>query len=170
MKDEKTKKDEYQKALAVYAEAVKDFRKGKDDKAVESLKSFIEKFPAQRELIDRAKIYIVISEARLKGEKGAPSLKTADDYYQFGIFKTNARDFEEAQKLLEKAAKLGPEEGRIHYALADLHCLMGQTDISLDYLRQAIQQDKTFRILAQNETDFEPLWEDKKFKVITRIA
>jgi tetratricopeptide (TPR) repeat protein len=170
MKDEKAKKDEYQKALTAYADAVKDFRKGKDEKAVESLKAFIEKYPVERELIDRARIYIAISEARLKGEKGAPSLKTADDYYQFGIYKTNARDFEEAQKLLEKAAKLSPEEGRIHYALADLHCLLGQTEISLDYLRKAIQQNKSFRILAQNETDFEPLWEDKKFKIITRIA
>jgi tetratricopeptide (TPR) repeat protein len=170
MKDEKAKKDEYQKALTAYADAVKDFRKGKDEKAVESLKAFVEKYPVERELIDRARIYMAISEARLKGEKGAPPLKTADDYYQFGIYKTNARDFEEAQKLLEKAAKLSPEEGRIHYALADLHCLLGQTEVSLDYLRKAIQQDKSFRILAQNETDFEPLWEDKKFKIITRIA
>jgi tetratricopeptide (TPR) repeat protein len=170
MKDEKSKKDEYQKALTAYADAVKDFRKGKDEKAAESLKSFIEKYPAERELVDRAKIYASICEARLKGEKDASPLKTADDYYRSGIFKTNARDFEEAQKLLEKAVKLGPEEGRIQYALADLHCLMGQTEVGLEYLRKAIQQDKSFRILAQNETDFEPLWEDKKFKIITRIA
>jgi tetratricopeptide (TPR) repeat protein len=170
MKDEKAKKDEYQKALAAYTEALKEFRKGKDERAVESLKSFIGKYPAERELVDRAKLYVAICDARLKGEKDAAPLKTADDYYQYGIFKTNALDFEEAQKLLEKAAKLGPEEGRIQYALADLHCLMGQTEVSLEYLRKAVQQDKFFRILAQNETDFEPLWEDKKFKIITRIA
>jgi tetratricopeptide (TPR) repeat protein len=170
MKDEKAKKDEYQKGLAAYAEALKEFRKGKDEKAVDSLKSFVGKFPSEIELVDRAKLYLAICEARLKGDKDAPHPKTAEDFYQYGIFKTNARDFEEAQKLLEKALKLSPEEGRIHYALADLHCLSGQTEASLEYLRKAIQLDKYFRILAQNETDFEPLWENKKFKIITRIG
>ncbi len=170
MKDEKAKKDEYQKALTAYAEAMREFRKGKDDKALETLKSFIEKFPEERELVDRARLYVAICEARLKGDKDAAPLKTAEDYYQHGIYKTNAREFEEAQKFLEKALKMSPDEGRIHYALADLHCLLGLADPSLEYLRKAIQIDKQFRILAQNEIDFESLWEDKKFKAITRIS
>ena len=170
MKDEKAKKDEYQKGLAAYAEAMKEFRKGKDGKALETLKTFIEKFPGERELVDRARIYVAICEARLRGDKDAAPLKTADDYYRHGIYKTNIGELEDAQKLLEKALKMSPDEGRIHYALADLHCLQGQTEPSLEYLRKAIQIDKQFRILAQNEIDFEPLWDDKKFKVITRIS
>jgi|WetSurMetagenome_2_1015567.scaffolds.fasta_scaffold348781_2 tetratricopeptide (TPR) repeat protein len=170
MKDEKTKKDEYQKALGAYAEAMKDFRKGKDDKAFEALRSFIEKFPGERELVDRARLYVAICENRLKsGKEGAP-LKTADDYYRAGLFKINASAYEDAQKLLDKALKLSPEAGKIHYALADLYCLTGQTEPCLEALKKAIQFDKQFRVLAQNEIDFEPLWDDKKFKVLTRIA
>ena len=30
--------------------------------------------------------------------------------------------------------------------------------------------DKVFKILAQNETDFSPLWEDKKFKLLSRLT
>jgi len=170
MKDDKAKKDEYQKALGSYAEAMKEFHKGKDDKALESLRTFLEKFPGERELVDRAQIYAAICEARLKGDKDATPLKTVEDFYQYGVFKTNAGEYENAQKLLEKALKMSPDEGRILYALADLHCLMGQSEASLDYLRKAVQADKHFRVLAQNEIDFEPLWEDKKFKVITRIS
>jgi tetratricopeptide (TPR) repeat protein len=170
MKDEKAKKDEYQKALAVYAETMKEFRKGKDEKARDTLRAFIEKFPAERELVDRARMYVAMCEARLRGDKDAAPLKTADDCYHHGIYKTNAGDYEEAQKYLEKALKMSPDEGRIHYALADLHGLMGQTEPCLDYLRKAIQIDKQFRVLAQNEIDFEPLWDDKKFKIITRIS
>jgi hypothetical protein len=40
----------------------------------------------------------------------------------------------------------------------------------LDHLKTAIQLDSFLKILAQNDTDFEPLWEDKKFKLITRMA
>ena len=54
--------------------------------------------------------------------------------------------------------------------MPDLGCLPGQTEDCLEPLKKAIQADKSFRVLAQNEPDFEPLWEDKKFKAITRIV
>jgi tetratricopeptide (TPR) repeat protein len=170
VKDDKAKKDEYKKALAAYGEAIKEFRKGKYEKAVEMLKDFIVKHAAEKELVDRAKIYIKICEDKAGELKDTVPLKTMDDYFQYGIYQTNAGRFEEAQKLLEKALKMNPEEGKVHYALADLHCLMGQPDVCLDYLKRAVQIDKFFRVLAQNETDFEPLWEDKKFKLIIRLV
>jgi hypothetical protein len=61
-------------------------------------------------------------------------------------------------------------EGLIHYLQADVHSLMGEADATLDFLKKAIQKDKTYATLAQNEPDFEPLWEDKKFKLITKLA
>lgn len=170
MKDDKARKDDYQKALGAYAEAIKEFRKQKYDKAAESLRGFVEKFSSERELADRARMYIAISEEKLREPKESVSLKTFDDYYQYGVYKTNAGEFEEAQKLLEKAEKMSPDEGRLHYALADLFCLMAQNEPALEHLKRAIQIDKFFRILAQNESDFEPLWDDKKFKLITRIV
>lgn len=170
MKDERTKKDEYQKALAAYADAIREFRREKFEKAVDLFRAFAEKHAAERELVDRARIYISIAEGRLKGKGEPVALKTAEDHYQYGIYKMNAGDHEEALKQLDKAAKLDPESGKVHYALADLACLMGQAEDSLEHLKKAIQIDKSFRVLAQNEIDFEPLWEDKKFKVITRIA
>jgi tetratricopeptide (TPR) repeat protein len=170
VKEEKSKKDEYQKALAAYGEAIKEFRKEKYDKAAEMLRTFIEKHPSERDLVDRAKTYIAVCEERAAENRESLPLKTADDCFHFGLYKANAGDFEEAQKLLEKAQKINPEDGKISYALADLFCLMGQPDVCLEHLKKAIQIDKFYRILAQNETDFEPLWEDKKFKLITRIA
>jgi tetratricopeptide (TPR) repeat protein len=169
VKDEKAKKDEYRKALAAYSDAMKEFRKEKLEKAAEMLTNFLEKYPTEKELTDRAKIYITICQERAKENKESISLKTAEDYYQHGIYKTNSGEFEEALKSLEKALKMSPDDGKIYYSLANLYCLMGQADPCLENLKKAIQADKFFRILAQNETDFEPLWEDKKFKLITRM-
>jgi tetratricopeptide (TPR) repeat protein len=170
VKDEKARKDEYQKALAVYAEAMKEFRKDKFDKASEMLKTFLEKYTTERELMDRARIYLSICEERSKTTKDSFPLKTVEDYYQNGVYKMNSGDFEEAIKSFEKAQKMSPDDGKIYYSMANLYCLMGQTEPSLENLKKAIQVDKLFRILAQNETDFEPLWEDKKFKLITRMT
>ncbi len=47
---------------------------------------------------------------------------------------------------------------------------MEEKEECLAHLKKAIQMDKYFSILAQNESDFESLREDKKFKLITRMT
>ena len=168
MRELRTKKDEYQKALAAYGLAVKEFHKGEFEKAAASFRDFIEKFPADREIVDRARAYLSIALKRPKKETAA--LKTFSDHYHVGVSKINQRDFPGAIKVLEKALEFKENEGLVYYLLADVHGLTGEADACLDFLKKAIQKDKSFAILAQNEPDFEPLWEDKKFKLITKLA
>ena len=47
---------------------------------------------------------------------------------------------------------------------------MGNVEKCLEMLKDAVRLDKFYGILAQNETAFESIWEDKKFKVITKLA
>ncbi len=165
---EKAKKDDYQKALTAFDLAMKAFHKGDFVKSEELLNSFIEKFPLEKELIDRAHVYLTICLSKKKKEK--IQMKTFEDYYEFSILKLNEGEYEEALKLLGKAAEMKPKEGKIPYLMADAYCLMGEIELCLEHLRKAIQIDKFFGTLAQNENDFESLWEDKKFKLITRMA
>jgi len=168
VKEEKIKKDAYDKALAAYGEAMKEFHKGKFERAQELLKTFTEKFDTDKELVDRAKMYLHI--IREKGKKETGSLKTADDYFYYGIFKINEGAYEDALKLFEKALEMKEDEGKLYYLMADTYILQGKTEEALDCLRKAFTKDKVFKILAQNETDFSPLWEDKKFKLISRLT
>lgn len=164
----KAKKDDYQKALTAYNQAMKVFRKGGYEKAAEMLKTLPEKHASEKELVDRARIYIAICKERQKKEKIL--LKTFDDFYQYSVYRINQGEFKEALKWLEKARQIKPKEGKILYLMADAYCLMGNTEDCLEQLKKAIQIDKYFSILAQNESDFESLKEDKKFKLITRMA
>jgi tetratricopeptide (TPR) repeat protein len=164
----RSKKDEYQKVLTTFGQAVKEFHKGEFEKAAESFQGFIEKFPAEREIVDRAKAYLSIAQKRPKKE--SVSLKTFADHTHAGVAKINQRDLPGAVKVLEKALEFKENEGLVYYLLADAHALMGETDASLDLLKKAIQKDKSFAVLAQNEPDLEPIWEDKKFKLITKLT
>lgn len=164
----RAKKDEFQKALAVYNQAIKEFHKGEFEKSSELLKSFIEKYPAEREVVDRAQAYLSIAQKRLKKE--SVSLKSFDDYHRYAVVKINQGDYEGALKLLEKAQDFKENEGLVQFLMADVYCLSGQLETALDHLRKAIQKDKTLAVLAQNETDFTALWDDKKFKLLTRLA
>lgn len=164
----KLKKSDYEKALSSYSQAMKVFRRGDYEKASELLSQFVTNYSEERELTDRARIYLSICEGRLKKER--VPLKTFNDYYQYSVYKINQGDYQEALKMLEKARQMRPKEGKILYHMADVYCRMGKKDECLEYLKKAIQLDKFFSILAQNERDFEPIREDKKFKLITRLA
>ena len=168
MIESKAKKDEYQKALAAFGHAMKEFHKGELEKAAESLRAFIEKFPADRELVDRARIYLTLAERRPRRE--AVPLKGLEDHFQASVYKINQGDYEGALKTLEKALEFKAEEGRVHYLMADAYMLLNQPEAALENLKKAVQKDKFFSILAQNEPDFEPLWEDKKFRLLMRLA
>jgi len=166
--NEKVKKDDYEKLLSAYSQAMKAFRKRDFERAAELLQSFLEKYTTEKELVDRAKIYLSICKNQLSPEK--IQLKTFDDYYEYGVYKINQGDYSQALKYLEKAHEMNPKEGKVLYLMADAYCLLNDKEKALEFLKKAIQRDKFFSILAQNETDFEPLREDKKFKLITRMA
>jgi predicted Zn-dependent protease len=168
VKEDKTKKDSYEKALSAYGEAMKEFHKGKLDKARELLNSFLEKYDTEKELVDRAKLYLQI--AREKGKKETIPLKSEDDYFQYAVYKINSGDYEDALKLLEKAMGMTENEARINYLMANALVHQGKPEEALECLKKAFQKDKFYRILAQNEVDFEPLWEDKKFKLLVRMT
>ncbi len=167
MSEQRTKKDEYQKALNAYTLAVKEFHKGDFEKAAESLKAVVEKYPADREIVDRAQAYIAIAQKRLKRE--TVSLRGFDDHFRYGVAKLNQGDTEGAMKLFEKSLEYKENEGRVYFMMADVSSRQGKIDEALDYLKKAIQKDKSFAVAAQNEPDFAALWEDKRFKLLTRL-
>jgi tetratricopeptide (TPR) repeat protein len=164
----KLKKDDYQKALAAYGQAVKEFRKGDFEKAAAAFTSFMEKYPDESEVVDRSRSYLSIIQGKSKKDVGP--LKTFADCCLAAVYRINEGDSEGALKALDKALEFKVNEGRVYYLMADAHCRTGNLDASLDFLKKAIQKDKMFSVMAQNELDFKPVWEDKKFKLITRLA
>jgi tetratricopeptide (TPR) repeat protein len=165
---EKKKMDSYEKALTSYGEAVKAYRKGNSEKAVESFKSLIKEYASEKELVDRAQTYIKICQEG-KSKESFP-LKTFDDFYEYGIFKMNQGNYEEALELFQKAIEKDPDHAKILYFMAGIYQSMGDVDQSLEFLKKAVQKDKYFKILAQNDSAFEALRENKKFKILTKLA
>lgn len=168
MVDRKTQKDDYQKALTVFGQAVKEFHKGDLEKAAELFRTVIEKHASEPEVVDRARAYLAIAQKRQKKEN--VQLKTFEDYSLYGVIRLNQGEYDVAIKALEKALDFKTDDGRIYYLLADALMLKGDTDAALDALKKAIQKDKIYSTLAQNETDFQRVWDDKKFKLIIRIV
>ncbi len=164
---EKARKDIVQKALTAFEQVMKVFHKGDYNKTSELLGAFLEKFDSEKELVDRAKMYLKICDEHMQKDKVV--LKTFDDYYQNGIFKANHGEYELALEMLTKAQSMEPKEGKIFYLMSSVYCLMDQPEKCLEHLERAIALDSYFAVLAQNETDFSSLKEDEKFKLTTGV-
>jgi tetratricopeptide (TPR) repeat protein len=165
---EKSHKNAYEKALTAFEQAMKAFHKGDYTKADAALTAFVEKYPEEKELLDRAHIYTAICKRHLSPEK--ITLKTFDDYYRHGVYQLNQGQFEEAVKLLNKAHEMQPKAGEVLYYLANTYCHMQDVEQCLEYLKQAVMLNASFAILAQNELDFDDLREDQRFALITKMA
>ncbi|MBN1223453.1 MAG: tetratricopeptide repeat protein [Candidatus Aminicenantes bacterium] len=165
---DKAKKDLYEKTVASYGQAAKAFRRGDCQKAKEYFEAFVEKFPNEKELVDRAQIYLKI--CRDKGKKDTIPLQTFEDYYEMGVYRMNQGDYEEALKLFKKALDKNPDTGKILYLIGKTNYKIGQNEEFFVNLKAAIQKDSSIRVFAQNDPDIEELKEDKKFKVITKLA
>lgn len=160
------KLDDYQKALELYSKAMGYFHKRDFTKAIELFKEITTKYSSEKEVVDRANLYLSISENRLKGKK--IELKSFDDYFYYGIYKLNSGEYDEAIKFLKIAQNKAPNEGKIYYMLANAFILKEDNRSALDYLKQAIRLDSFFKILAQNEVDFEPLRQNKEFQKLVK--
>lgn len=165
---EAKRKDDYQKALALYNQGIKDFRKNDYDKALASFRELVTTYPEEHELVDRARVYISICERGPKKESISP--RNIEDYLFYAQMRINQGDHQGALKLLEKALELKREEGRVFYLMATAYVQAGQVEDGLEALKKALQKDKSLAVMAQNEPDFESIWEDKRFKVLVKLS
>ncbi len=149
----------YQNALRQFESAVRLLSGNQLAKA----RSLFERLTAvpTPDLAQRARIYLAICNQRLS--KPSLQLKTADDYYNYGVRMSNQRNLEEAEENLRKAIKLAPKSDYIYYALASTSALRENAESALENLGKAIQLNMQNRYLAQNDPDFASLGEDPRF-------
>jgi tetratricopeptide (TPR) repeat protein len=113
------------------------------------------------ELAERARVHINICHQRM--EKKAPTLRSAEDHYNYAVSQINAGNLAQAEEHLAKALKQAPLAGHLHYARAAVLALRSDVEGALAGLKRAIELDVQNRYLARNDSDFDSLCEDPRF-------
>ncbi|HTQ97495.1 MAG TPA: tetratricopeptide repeat protein [Candidatus Acidoferrum sp.] len=149
-----------QAQMKLYEEAMALFHQQKFQRAKQELERVIA--GPSRELADRAKTHLRITEQRMK-PSADQNPRGPEDHYQRGVAMMNLGRWDEARESLEKARKLAPKADHIHYALAALDCLTGEADSALANLKVAIELRSANRYHARNDEDFNFLQEDPRF-------
>ena len=144
-----------------YDRGVSALQKKKLDEAERNFTDLIQKYPEERELVDRARVYLSVID-RQKREAG-PTLTEPEDFYYAAVLEKNRGNVAEAIEHLKRAAKKNGH-GRVDFLLACCYAQTGETDTALAHLKKAIEEDKSNRILARHDSDFDLLRETPAFQ------
>jgi Tfp pilus assembly protein PilF len=132
--------------------------------SAEALRNVIERYPDERELLERARLYLKVCERELEPKEPAP--KTADEWVYAATVSLNAGDEATALKHLERALAADARHDHAHYMMAVAAARRNDTAGALDRLRQAISLNPENRSLARQDPELESVRDDAAFKAV----
>jgi hypothetical protein len=116
------------------------------------------------EIVRKTMSYANICRSELTPVTTKP--KTDEDYINEIVFSLNENDLNQADKYFSTLSKKKFSSPFFDYLRSIYFLKNNETDKSLEWLEKCIKADSLFKISANNEPDFEPLFEDPKFNEI----
>ena len=150
-----------------YEKGVASLQKKKFDEAERHFRALLEEFGDERELADRARLYLAVCEKRKKPAK--PPLGDDVDPYYAALVEKNRGNLEAAVEQLKKTAKKNGD-GRCAFLLACCYARMNDVENALDHLKRAIMEDEGNRTRAARDSDFDALRESPEFQKLTAAS
>jgi len=132
--------------------------------SAEALRNVIERYPDERELLERARLYLKVCERELEPKEPAP--KTADEWVYAGTVALNAGDEATALRHLQKALTEDARHDHAHYMMAVISTRRGDPAGAFEHLRQAVSLNPENRSLARQDPELEGLRDDPTFKSV----
>jgi len=118
----------------------------------------------ERDVANRAGLHVAMCDQRL--QESTVNLRSAEDYYNYGVALLNTRNVGEARRHLEKALQIAPGSDHIHYALAAAQALGGDAPGAYENLKRAIELDPRNRLMARQDSDLAHLANQPPFAAL----
>jgi tetratricopeptide (TPR) repeat protein len=118
----------------------------------------------ERDVAHRAQLHARMCDRRL--QQPAVTLRTAEEFYNYGVALLNTRKVDEARSHLHRALELAPDSDHVHYALALAYAHAGDLASAHEHLQRAIALEPKNRIMARQDTDFAPLHGNPQFQAL----
>jgi predicted Zn-dependent protease len=129
------------------------------------LREVVDRYPNERELTDRARVYPRVCEREMRPKPKAPC--TLDERLYAATIALNAGEVSRALALLTDAREEAPNDVRVRYMLSAVQARRGARAEALAELRRATELDAESRVLARRDADFENLHTDEEFLELT---
>lgn len=144
----------YHEAVSMYERGLQALQRHDFATAAAALRNVIELFPDERELLERAGLYLKVCERELTPKE---PLRSTDDQVYAATVALNAGDDGSAVQQLQRALVQDPMHHQAHYMMAVAMARRQAWTSALEHLRQAIARNPENRALARQDPDFEQL-------------
>jgi hypothetical protein len=156
------RKPTYHEAVAMYERGLQALQRRDFAASADALRIVIERYPDERELLERARLYLKVCERELEPKEPAP--KTADEWVYAATVAQNSGDDATALRHLQRALAEDARHDHAHYMMAVASAQRQDTASALDHLRRAVSLNPENRSRARQDPDLEALRDDAAFR------
>src|SRR5258705_976603 len=152
------RKPTYHEAVAMYERGLQALQRRDFAASADALRTVIERYPDERELLERARLYLKVCERELEPKEPTP--KTADEWVYAATVALNAGDEASALRHLQRALSEDSRHDHAHYMMAVASVRRNDPAAAVDHLRRAVSLNPENRSLAPQDPELEPLRDD----------
>lgn len=149
------RKPAFYEALALYETGVRGLQRHDYPVAAQNFREVLQKYPAERELVERARLYLQVCERETSRQPSGP--QTLAERVYAATVALNAGDSDTALAHLRKAIELDPESDHAHYIMAVALTDRGEPATALGHLRRAVHLNPDNRAVARQDPDLSDL-------------
>jgi tetratricopeptide (TPR) repeat protein len=150
----------HEQAVEAFERGFRALQQRQYDRAASAFKAVIAGFPDEKEMQERARVYLSICERQAAGA-GRP--RSFEERMNAATVSINRGAFDDALRLLRDLASDHPQSDHVQYLLTVTHTSMGDAEKALSHLRRAIELNPENRLLSAADADLEPLRQHSAF-------
>ena len=158
------RKPGFYEAVAVYERGVQALQRHDFQAAAGFFRAVLERYPEERELLERARLYLRVCERETSRQPSTP--KTPAERVYAATVALNSGDHAGALDHLQRALGEDPDSDHAHYIMAVALGMRGRIDEALNHLRSAISLNPDNRAQARQDPDLEVVREHQSFQSV----
>jgi tetratricopeptide (TPR) repeat protein len=154
----------YAEAVSLYERGMQALQAKRYREAADTLKSVIARFPEEKELHERAHLYIRVCERQLTPLDSTP--KTPEERVYAATLAINAGQVDRAIALLSAAIQQDSENDPAEYMLGVALSLKGDLGAALSHIKRALELNPENRELVRKEPDLDAVRQTEEIRAI----
>ena len=162
------RKPGFYEAVAIYERGVQALQRHDYTTGAELFRTVIDKYPEERELLERARLYLRVCERETARQ--APPPQTAGEFVYAATVALNSGDHAGAMSHLQRAISADPESDHAHYTMAAALSLRGRSEEALQHLQRSIALNPENRSQARQDPDLDNIRQHQGFRAALETA
>ena len=152
----------YLEAIALYEQGVAAIQAHEYSRASSVLRSVITRYPEEKELHERVRLYLNVCDRHMAPRATSPS--TPEERVFAATLAVNSGNYDEALEHLRRASAEAPDYDHALYMLASVLALRDEVEEAIPILLRAIELNADNKAIARHDPDLEPLRQSDKVR------